>query len=54
MQPQNTQPASNTPNNLGQAGINPNTEAKPLIDPPKADKVNPKRQQQMPNDKQTG
>ena len=54
MQPQNTQPASNTPNNLGQAGINPNTEAKPFIDPPKADKVNPKRQQQMPNDKQTG
>ena len=54
MQPQNTQPASNTPNNLGQAGINPNTEAKPFIDPPKVDKVNPKRQQQMPNDKQTG
>ncbi len=54
MQPQNNQPASNTPNNLGQAGINPNTEAKPFIDPPKADKANPKRQQRMPDDKQSG
>lgn len=52
MQPQNNQsPVPNQPQNLGQAGIDPNTSVNQFIPQPDAQTANPKHQQAMINQK---